>query len=487
MSQAQPHLVLLSEQQTEQIHACSLRILGAPGVRVDSPTARKLLAHPGGCQVEDARVRIPPALVTWALESAPAGVEIYDRLGRHAFTLGAGGDTTRFGIGVTNLYYQDPETDAPVPFTRGHMAMSTRLGHALAEYDVVSTIGVLTDVPPGSADLYATLEMAANTTKPLVILASAPEAMPRALDLLEFLYAQIATLPCVLAYVNPITPLVIDEGTSQRMAAAIERGLPLIYSNYGMAGATTPITAAGTLALLNAELLAGLVLAQLMRPGAPVVLGSLPAGFDMRAMISYYGPQTMLLNLACAEMMAHYGLPHCGTSGGGNGWGPDLLASDLLWMNHLTSCLGCAGLAPFVGGNFDSLAFSPATVVYGAEVIRQARTFAAGFPLDDEMVGCDEISESGPEGDFLGTSLTLRQFRKADLGSTIWPRLGLEAWQEAGAPRAEGLLRKRTVELMASSRPPADHDELLTAGEEFIRQTVHPLTDRGALKDPLVR
>ena len=51
-----------------------------------------------------------------------------------------------------------------------------------------------------------------------------------------------------------------------------------------------------------------------------MILGSLPASFDMRTMGSYYGPETMLLNLACGEMMAHYGVPHCGTSGSGGGW-----------------------------------------------------------------------------------------------------------------------------------------------------------------------
>jgi trimethylamine--corrinoid protein Co-methyltransferase len=310
--------------------------------------------------------------------------------------------------------------------------------------------------------------MVANTTKPVVILTSDPEAMPRALDLMEILCGQIATRPCALPYVNPITPLVIDEGTSQRMAAALERGLPLIYSSYGMAGATTPITAAGTLALLNAELLAGLVLAQLTRPGAPVVLGSLPASFDMRVMIGYYGPQTMLLNLACAAMMAHYGLPHCGTSGSGSGWGPDLLASDLLWMNHLTACLGSAGLAPFVGGNFDSLAFSPAIVVYASEVIRQARIIAQGFLLDEDSVGLDEIAEVGPAGNFLTADLTIRRLRDTDDRNPTAPRLSLEAWQAAGSPRATDLLRQRTVELLRSLPAPDDHDELLDRGRAFI-------------------
>jgi trimethylamine--corrinoid protein Co-methyltransferase len=246
-----------------------------------------------------------------------------------------------------------------------------------------------------------------------------------------------------------------------------------------MAGVTTPITAAGTLALLNAELLAGLVLLQLMSPGAPVVLGSLPASTDMRAMMSYYGPQTMLLNIACAEMMAHYGLPHSGTSGSGSGWGPDLAAAGLLWMNHLTACMGSAGLAPFVGGNFDSLVFSPVTAVYGAEVIRQARALAGGFAMDEESLGFDQIAEATPGGSFLMADLTLRRHRQADTPNAVAPRMTLEAWQAEGCPRAIDVLRQRTADLLRSLPAPDDHDEILECGEALIRRGVDNAGTRG--------
>jgi len=406
--------------------------------------------------------------VAWALGAAPSNVAVFKRTGEPAFTLGPGGGGARFGIGTTNLHYQDPLTDAVVPFTRGHMASCSRLGDALPAFDVVSTIGVPRDLAPDVADLYATLEMAANTTKSLVLLVSEAAAFEPALDMLESLCGSLAARPFVIPYVNPVSPLVINEGTSDKMAASIARGLPVIYSNYGMSGATAPITSAGTLVLLNAELLAGLVLAQLMREGAPVILGSLPAGFDMATAASYYGPETMFLNLACGEMMAHYGLPHCGTSGSGTGWGADLPAADLFWMNHLTSCLGTVGLAPFVGGNFDSLAFSPAAAVYADHVIRQARRFAAGFALDAESLGFAEIAEVGPGGDFLASDLTLKRFREAAFTSPVFPRLSLEAWQAAGRPRAEDLLRRHTAELMAAHPAPPDHDDMLERGEAWI-------------------
>jgi len=363
MHLVQPRITVLSPAQLEQVHEYSLKILFSVGVRVDSAQARQIFARAlGPMSVSGDRVRIPRELVEWALEAAPASVDVYDRRGNLAFCLGH--DRTRFGIGVTTLYYQDPRSDQVVPFARQHMEAMVRLGDALPYYDVISTIGIVQDVPPAVSDLYAVLEMVANTVKPLVILVSDEHAFPAVLDLLEHLHGDLACRPFVIPYFNPVTPLIVNEGTADKMLATIERGLPFIYSNYSMAGMSAPLTPAGLLALLNAELLAGLTLSQLAKEGTPVILGSLPAFFDMKEMTNFYDPHSLLLNLACAEMMAHYHLPHCGTSGSGTGWGPDLLAADTYWMNQLTSCIGKVGLAPFVGDTLGSKAFSPVNVVY---------------------------------------------------------------------------------------------------------------------------
>ena len=462
-----PKLTTLLPDQIQYIHERSLEILGRAGVRVDSPRARRILAQAEGVQwIGQDRALLESGLVEWVIQAAPGAVDLFDRRGQLSFHLGE--DRTRFGIGVTNLYYQDPLSDLIEPFTRRHMGLSVRLGNQLPHYDVISTIGVLQDYPPETADLYAVLEMAANTIKPLVVLISNESLFPRALDLLEHLHGDLATRPFVVPYFNPITPLIINQGTGDKMLEAIERGLPVIYSNYSLAGMSTPITAAGTLALMNAELLAGLTLAQLAHPGAPVILGSLPAYFDMRSMQDFYDPHSMLINLACAEMMAHYGLPHAGTSGSGIGWGTDLAAAGLLWMNHLTSLLGRSGLAPFVGGNLGSKAFSPVLAVYSHEIIDQALRLSRGFPLDDESLDMEEIVRRGPGGGFLEADLTMKLYRQAYHESKITPRIGLEKWEERGRPQVIDLLRRHTQNLLETSQPPEDHDELIAEGEAFI-------------------
>ena len=467
----QPRITVLTSEQVEQVHNYSLQILSSVGVRVDSDQAREIFARAvGPSWVEDDRVRIPRELVEWALQVAPSTVEIYDRQGQPAFRLGD--DRTRFGIGVTTLYYQDPETDEVVPFARRHMEAMVRLGSALPNFDVISTVGIIQDVPTQVSDLYAVLEMTANTVKPLVILVSDEDCFPPVLDLLEHLHGDLAARPFVIPYFNPLTPLIINAGTADKMLVAIERGLPFIYSTYSMAGMSTPITPAGTLALMNAELLAGLVLSQLAQEGTPIILGILPAIFDMKTMVSFYDPQSLVMNLVCAEMMAHYRLPHCGTSGSGTGWGPDLLAAGTYWMNHVTSCIGKVGLAPFVGDTLGSKAFSPANVVFVHEVIEQALRFAQGIRLDDASVDLDEIVKVGPGGNFLLSDLTLKLYRSAYYTNPIFPRWSLEKWQEQGRPQAIDLLRSHTCQVMAELRAPEDHADLMAQGEAFIRSLV---------------
>jgi len=467
MDRAEPRLGVLTAEQQARVHAGSLEILSSVGVRIDSPRALKLFeAALGAAAMDGSRVTLSSDVVQWAIDAAPPTVDVYDRCGSHAFRLGD--DRTRFGVGVTNLFYQDPETDEVLPFGREHMRASVRLGNTLSNVDLVSTVGVLQDVEPDRADLVATLEMVANTTKPLVILVSEPAQFPSVLDLLESLAGRLSTKPFVIPYVNPVTPLVLNEGTIEKMFVSAERGLPLIFSSYGMAGTSAPITPAGSLMLLNAELLAGLTLSQLIREGTSIILGILPMAFDMREMVPVFDASSFLLNVACAEMMRRYGLPHAGTSGSGEGWGADLIASGTMWANHLTSVLGRVDLCPFIGSSFGSKAFSPHAAVYADEVIAQVRRLARGFDLSEDDAPLAEVKDVGPGGDFLASDHTFKLFHDAYFHSDIFPTLDLEAWQERGAPQADDFLRRRTTELMDEPLVPKDHGALIESGERFI-------------------
>ncbi len=469
MLDLKPELRVMTREQIKKVHNDALSILEETGIMVDDPSALALFKKAIGKPDKNHRILIPRDLVQWAINAAPCEIKIFDRLSKPCFTLkGDGSRDTVFGIGVTNLHYQDPLKNDIQPFSRHHMAAATGLGNSLDNFDFISTPGVIQDISSETADLYGLLEMMANTTKPLVLLISNWDTFNQALDLCEHLVSDKTTRPFLMPYVNPITPLTLNSETTLKMEASIKRGLPLIFSNYGMSGATCPITPAGTLALLTAELLAGLTFSQLVKKGAPVILGSLPAAFDMKNAGSFYSPTTLLLNSACAEMMTFYNIPHCGTSGSANGWGADLLAGTTHCINHLTSCLGKAGMIPFVGGSFDSLVFSPELVVYSDDVIHQSRLFTSGFSLKDEEVGFSDISRIGPKGNFLLSDLTAKYFKDSQFSSTIWPFLSLDKWKEKGKPSAEKILKNRTLELLDNPSAPNDKNEILSRGERFL-------------------
>jgi trimethylamine--corrinoid protein Co-methyltransferase len=465
-----PKLQLLDQEQINEVHRYSIRILEDTGIEVESKAALQIFAKSDGVKIRNNVVFINGELVNHAIKQAPSNIEVFNKSGDHAFHLGKNqGDETHFGIGATNTWFQEIESSRVELFTRKHMQHSTKLGDLLENYAMVSTLGVPSDVDVEKSDLFSALDMYANTSKPLVLLITGDNKIDNVFNLLSSLHGDISTKPFFIPYVNPITPLVLNRSTTDKMLASIDHDLPLMYSNYSMYGGTSPVTEGGSLALLNAELLAGLVFSQLVKEGSKMILGSLPAAFNMATMGSYYTPSSYLLNLACAEMMDFYEIPHCGTSGSNNGRGADLLASGNLWLNHLSSCMGKIGCAPFVGGNFDSMAFSPATAVLSNQIIGEVRKFARGFALNDETVNLQEIHNVGHGGDYFTSEQTLASLHEFGNTASIWPSLSLDAWKEGHMPTAEKELIDYTRNIYSKAIKASEENiDIIRKGEEYI-------------------
>jgi len=466
MNNVHPQLTMMTQEQIHEAHKNVLKVLSETGVRVDSPSILQLLELKLGLKSQDRIIKFPPEVVEDAIKSAPKTIDVYDRRGEHKLKLGE--DRLRFGVGVTALFYQNPIDETLDIFKRKNFQDLVRLGSSLKHYDVISTVGIVRDVPEGTTDLYGSLEHIANTTKPLVLLVSDENKFPDVLQMFEMLHGDLGNKPFILPYFNPVSPLVMNAGTVDKMKIAIERGLPIIFSNYSMAGASTPLTPAGTLTLLMAELLAGLVISQTIKKGAPILLGMLPVYFDMRTVVNFYDPQSILISVACSEMMKHYGIPHCATSGSGTGWGMDLISADTYWMNTLALLLSSGHLAPFIGDSLTSKSISPTTIVHVHEIIDQALRIHNGFQLDDANAVVGEIAKVGPGGNFLNQPSTMKNYKTGYYVSSVYPHYSMEKWQEVGSPPARQVLREKTQDLMASAPAPDDHDELIGKGEEFI-------------------
>ncbi|MBT4408337.1 MAG: hypothetical protein HOC82_00730 [Bacteroidetes bacterium] len=465
-----PSLDLLTSEQMKAIHSYSINILEKTGIQVESKDALRIFEKSNAVRIDNHTVFIQAELINHAIEQAPSSIDIYNKTGEHAFTLGEKqGRETFFGIGVTNSYFQDIMTGIPRPFTRNDMQVSTKLGDILDNYDTVSTLGIPSDVDARKLDLFSALDMYANTSKPLVLLISGENTIASVFDILSYLHGDISKKPFIIPYLNPITPLVLNKSTTDKMMVSIDHQLPVMFSNYCMYGGSSPVTEAGTLALLNAELLAGLVFSQVFREGSKMILGSLPSAFNMATMRSSYTPTSYLLNLAIAEMMHFYNIPHCGTSGSNNGWEAYILASADLWQNHLSSCIGKIGCAPFVGGNLDSMAFSPNSVVLSNHIIGEAKKFSRGFSLNDESVNLNEIHSVGHGGNYFTSEQTLASIMGISSEEEIWPALSLDSWEKMGRPKAENYLKDYSLNLYNQAKKESEeYADIIRKGDEYI-------------------
>ena len=131
MSSVRPGIHCLTRDQCALVHEHSLKILREVGIRVDSTAARAIFARAGCRATPEHRIHVPAEQIQWAIDQAPGIIDIYARRAgdsNPAFTLGKQADrSTRFGMGVTNLYWQEPETDAIVPFSIKHVTVAARL------------------------------------------------------------------------------------------------------------------------------------------------------------------------------------------------------------------------------------------------------------------------------------------------------------------------------------------------------------------------
>ncbi|MCP4451939.1 MAG: hypothetical protein GY809_10785, partial [Planctomycetes bacterium] len=123
MFDLKPKIKVMTREQIDKVHHDALSILREAGVIVHDPGARGVFEEAIGKHHEDGRVRLPEDLVQWAITTAPSDIQIYDRLGAPCFELkGNGSQDTVFGIGCTNLHYENPFDSTIKPFHREHMS-----------------------------------------------------------------------------------------------------------------------------------------------------------------------------------------------------------------------------------------------------------------------------------------------------------------------------------------------------------------------------
>lgn len=445
---------ILTDNQLDEIHEASLEILRRTGVRVHDAEVVEML-HGAGCDVSDTDlVKVSAAAVEEALGHAPSRIVLSDRLGEERLWLE--GDNSYFGTGSDLPFTRDLETGERRPSVLADVARAARLVDALPNVDFVMSMAQASDVPAATSDRRSFLAMVENTTKPIVYTAWDEVGLADILAMAETIAGgadRLAENPFLLAYLEPTSPLQHSDVVLRKMLLLADRGLPFVYAPGPIEGASAPVTSAGSLAMANAEVLSGLVIAQLRRPGTPFLFGSGSGPLDMLTAVGTYSSPEFLLHCKAMAELAHrrYELPVWGFSGCSDSKLPDIQAGieSALWI--LWTAMSGANLVHDLGYIESGLTCSLEMIVACDEIVSFVRRLMAGIEITPDTLALEVIDKVGPGGDFLGTDHTLRHFRN------IWsPRLTDRrthpAWIEAGRPDYIGTARDIALEAVRNHR-----------------------------------
>jgi trimethylamine--corrinoid protein Co-methyltransferase len=239
--------------------------------------------------------------------------------------------------------------------------------------------------------------------------------------------------PCSLNVVNAASPLRFADDQSGAIILLAERNQPVIVTNMMMLGATGPVSVAGALALGNAEILAGIVLAQLVRPGVPVVYGTTSCPMDMRSMVAVLGtPETIWLSRGALGLAAYYGLP-CRTGGSlSDSHLPDaqgLLDGGLIFQNAFFN--GADFMMHSFGMISSYMAASFEKFVIDEEMVAICEAVLRKPTVSDEEIDVKLLKKLGSRGDYLTQPSTIRKFRNL-YRPRFLNRNGHEAWAKEG-------------------------------------------------------
>jgi trimethylamine--corrinoid protein Co-methyltransferase len=259
--------------------------------------------------------------------------------------------------------------------------------------------------------------------------------------------------PSALGIVTPVSPLKVAE-MNEGIIDAVNAGVPILYSPGPMMGATGPATIAGVLALTTAEVLFGVVLTQLIKSGAPVVLKPDTDVFDMKTTQCTYGsPEQNLGKAAMAQIARHYNIPIYGLGGGVEGKVPDAEAASEAMMSMLLNALAGMNLNQSLGSMAFGLYGCQEMVVICDELVRMIKHVLRGITVDDDTLALDAIRQAGPGGSFLGSDHTVRHFRQELYFPNLFKRQSIEQWTQAGSKMSHQIAHERVQEILAKAGP----------------------------------
>ena len=465
-------MALVSDAGLERIHEASLTILEEIGMDFLSPQARAIaLAAGAKAGPEPERLRFDRALVMAMVAKAPKSFVL--RAGDPAKDLPIGQGFTHWGC-VSSAPQVNDLIGGRRPGTQDDFRRFVKLGQSL---NVIGFFGGYPvepqDLPATTRHLDCTVDFLTLTDKVFHPYCLGATRIRDALELIRLgrglSQAELEAGPQCYTVVNSSSPLRYDAPMLDGLIEMARANQCICFTPFTLAGAMAPITLAGAIAQQNAESLAGIVFAQMVRPGTPVIYGAYTSNVDMRTGAPAMGtPEYFKAAIISGQLARFYGVPYR-SSGGNASNAPDAQAVYETTFALWGAKLGQADIVMHSAGWLEGgLSASPEKLIIDAEILQGINAAMAGVEVNDDTLALDAIREVGPGGHFFGAAHTMARYTDAFYQPLLsdWSNFG--AWTAAGG--RETLARAHDMMLLveASHQPPVLDPARAEAMADFV-------------------
>lgn len=447
---------VFSDDAVAALHDAALGVLEREGMKVLLPEARDIYAA-AGCRILDDMVHIGRDVVNWALSAAPRGFRLRSANPRRERDYAPGQLLFGPGAGCPNA------TD----LVRGRRPGSLRdFEETLAlqqSFDVIHILGPSAepqDVPATTRHYAMMRAQLTRADKPVFVYARGRAQVQESLDMIRLGLdlSQDDWDSGVWAYtvINTNSPRQIDRPMAQGIIDFARAGQVSIITPFCLAGAMAPVTVAGALVLQHAEALAGITLAQLSRPGAPVSYGGFSSNVDMRSGAPAFGtPEHLKMQLGSGQLARHIGLPWRSASGAASNTADMQAAQETthtLWGAMLSQATLVVHAAGWLEGG---LSFGYEKFICDVEALQTLAEMCTRPGAAPDDLALDALAEVPPGGHFFAAAHTMARYDSAFYPPLVSDLSNFGQWTENGALRADQRATAIWQRLLADFQPPA--------------------------------
>ena len=430
---------VFSDDEVAAIHETALRVLEELGMKVLLPDARRIFREAGAIVDEDTlMVRIGREIVESALATAPRSIKARTGNADRDLTFELGNMMFLAGAGAPNV------TDLDHGRRAGSLRDFDALTKIVQSFDVLHLQGPYVE----AQDIDVKYRHYAVTRTQLTLSDKFPfvyaRGTPQSEDAFEMIrlarglsFDEFDGGAHCYTVINTNSPRQLDIPMAQGIIDFAKAGQVSVITPFCLAGAMAPITVAGALTLQHAEAMAGIALAQMVRPGAPVIYGSFSSNVDMKSGAPAFGtPEHVKATLGAGQLARLTGLPW--RSGGGSASNiSDAQAAHetqfALWGSVLAGATLCIHAAGWMEGG---LSVSYEKLITDIEALQTVAELFQPTPGDASAIGYDAIAEVQPGGHFFAAAHTMSRYRTAFYQPLVADLSNFGNWTESGSKTA---------------------------------------------------